>query len=280
MTTITISKEDFEQALPVGCSAHSEVFESVMPAIDIANDNYSSNLLGEAGLKRIAEEGENGRLLQYYKIMVCVDGFLSVFRQLDLLLTPTGFGIVSNDTISPASKQRVDALEGQLRTALCRARAMAVDLLRSKEWGKTMQAKNYIRYIYTENYFFFSPMATKARSYQDWQAMQRAIIDADETLRLRISDEQMDDILDAWRCNDHDRLTPYAGILQLICDFTDIWNVNGKAAISTPLYRRIEREVEQNPEIYSIYPETAAYDAAHIEHFKNTKDSSAFVFNG
>ena len=67
MTTITISKEDFEQALPVGCSAHSEVFESMMPAIDISNDNYSSTLLGEAGLKRIAEEGENGRLLQYYK---------------------------------------------------------------------------------------------------------------------------------------------------------------------------------------------------------------------
>lgn len=108
---ITIYKEDFERALPVGVSAHDEVFESVMPAIDSTLDRYCSNMLGEAGIKLVTETDDDSALKFYFKKLVCIDAFLSVLRQLDLVLTPTGFGIVSNDNVSPASKQRVDALE-------------------------------------------------------------------------------------------------------------------------------------------------------------------------
>lgn len=107
-----LTKQDFELALPVGISAHDEVYDAVSPAIATALDNYCSMLLGDVGIKRVTESEEDSQLKRYFNMLVCIDGFLSVFRQLDLVLTPTGFGIVSNDTISPASKQRVDALEG------------------------------------------------------------------------------------------------------------------------------------------------------------------------
>lgn len=142
---IAILKEDFERSLPVGASAHDEVFEAVYPAIEAALNNYYDMLLGEPGAQRVESTDESEPLKYYFKMLVCVDAFLSVLRQLDLVLTSTGFGIVSNDTISPASKQRVDALEGQLRTALCRARAMVVQQLRSEEWGVTEQAQNFVR---------------------------------------------------------------------------------------------------------------------------------------
>ena len=129
---IAIEKQDFEWSLPVGMSAHDEVYDSVKPAIDTALDNYCITLLGDVGIQQVMAAEEGTALKRYFKMMVCIDGFLSVLRQLDLVLTPTGFGIVSNDTVSPASKQRVDALEAQLRTALCRARAMTVHLLRSE----------------------------------------------------------------------------------------------------------------------------------------------------
>lgn len=277
---LNISRQDFEQSLPVGTSAHDEVYESVAPAISTTLNNYYTMLLGDSGAQRIESPDESTPLKQYFKQLVCIDAFLSVFRQLDLVLTPTGFGIVSNDTISPASKQRVDALEGQLRTALCRARAMTVDLLRSPEWGGGSEAANFIRFIYTEHYFFFSPANTGSRSYLDWQALQTAILDTDEQLRLRFSDEQLDDILDAYRRADRNRLKAYTAFMQLACDLTDIWATRAKAALQSSVYRRLQREVEQSPDIFTLYAASDAYKAAHQEPFRNTKESTAFLFNG
>lgn len=277
---LTISRQDFEQSLPVGISAHDEVYESVAPAISTALNNYYTMLLGDSGAQLVESPDESTPLKQYFRQLVCIDAFLSVFRQLDLVLTPTGFGIVSNDTVSPASKQRVDALEGQLRTALCRARAMTVDILRSPEWGSGTEAANFIRFIYTEHYYFFSPANTGSRSYLDWQAIQTAIADTDEQLRLRFSDEQLDDILDAYRCADRNRLKAYAAFMQLSCDLTDLWATRAKAALQSPTYRRLQREVEQSPDIFALYAASDAYKAAHQEPFHNTKESSAFIFNG
>lgn len=277
---IIISRQDFEQSLPVGASATDEVYESVAPAIDTALNNYCTMLLGDAGAQLVKSPDESTPLKQYFKQLVCIDAFLSVFRQLDLVLTPTGFGIVSNDTISPASKQRVDALEGQLRTALCRARAMTVDCLRSPEWGSGIEAANFIRFIYSEHYFFFSPANTGSRSYLDWQAVQPAVQDTDEQLRLRFSDAQIDDILDAYRRADANRLKSYAAFMQLACDLTDLWATRAKAALQSPTYRRLQREADGNLALFAPYAASDAYQAFHREAFRNTKDSSAFLFNG
>lgn len=277
---IVINKDDFELALPVGVSAHDEVYETIKPNIGIALDNYCNMMLGDAGIERLRAVGDNSSLKQYFKMLVCIDAFLTVFRQLDLVLTPTGFGIVSNDTVSPASKQRVDALEGSLRTALCRARAMTLNMLRSDTWGKTPEATNFIRFVYSEHYFFFSPMATMARGYQDWAAMQTAISDTDEQLRLRFGDEQIDDLLDAYRCDDKNRLKAYATVLQLTCDLTDKWATKGKAAVNSSLYRRIEREIESDAITFALYHGSTAYNTAHGPIFTNNKNSAAFLFNG
>ena len=51
--------------------------------------------------------------------------------------------------------------------------------------------------------------------------MQPVIQRTDELLRVRFGDEQTDDLLDAYRRDDHDRLTAYTTALQLTCDLTD-----------------------------------------------------------
>lgn len=276
---IQISKSDFELALPVGTTARDEVYEAIAPTISVTLNNYTGMLLGDAGLQRV-EGDECPMLLAYFKTLVAVDAFLAVMRQLDLVLTPTGFGIVSNDTLSPASQQRVDALEDQLRTALCRARAMTVHLLRSPEWGQTAEARNFIRYVYSEHYFFFSPLGTGARSFADWQAMQPAIQDADEQLRLRFGDEQINDMLDAYRCADRQRLKLYADAMQLICDFTDLWKVKYIGAATSPTFRRLSTLMENDDDTFALYHASSAYTAAHTPAFVNDKKSSAFFFNG
>lgn len=163
---VTIDKVDFERALPVGASSHEEVYLSVQGAIGEQLVCSTESLLGEAGEKMVDAAENDSPLVLFFKKYVCLSAFLSVLRQLDLVLTPTGFGIVSNDNLSPASKQRVDALDGLLRTERMKALSMTVNLLRSEDWGKTDQAKRYVPYLYDAYAFFFS--ATPYRTYQDW----------------------------------------------------------------------------------------------------------------
>lgn len=277
---ITITKSDFEQALPVGAAANDSVYESVKSAIGRQLAFSNDALLGVAGMAYLEEKGEDSPLLRWYKQLVCLSAFLSVLRQLDLVLTPTGFGVVSNDNLAPASKQRVDALEGELRTQYHKTLAMTLNLLRSENWGATEQARHFIDHLYDEYTFFFE--THQNASATDWDGYQRTIEDADEILRTKMGDRQMDDILEAFRRGDPNRLEPYREVIACIVRFTDTWAVKGAATLKQPVYRRLMRilESEDNQEYFKLYRESASYKANHHDTFKNTKNSAGYVFNG
>lgn len=203
-----------------------------------------------------------------------------MLRQLDLVLTPTGFGVVSNDNLAPASKQRVDALEGALRTQYWRTLAMTLNQLRSENWGATDQARHFINHIYDEYTFFFE--THRNATYTDWNNYQTTIEEAEEMLRTKMGDRQMDDILDAFRRADGNRLEPYREVISCIIRFTDMWAVKGAATLKQPVYRRLMRilDSEDNKAYFKLYRESTSYKANHHDTFKNTKDSAGYVFNG
>ncbi|MFW5492987.1 MAG: DUF6712 family protein [Prevotella sp.] len=277
---ITITKSDFEQALPVGAAANDSVYESVKPTLGRQLAFSNAVLLGVAGMVYLEEKGEDSPLMKWYKQFVCLSAFLIVLRQLDLVLTPTGFGVVSNDNLAPASKQRVDALEGELRTQYHKTLAMTLNLLRSENWGATEQARHFIDHLYDEYTFFFE--THQNASATDWDGYQQTIEDAEEMLRTKMGDRQMDDILDAFRRADPNRLEPYREVIACIIRFTDTWAVKGAATLKQPVYRRLMRilESEDNQEYFKLYRESASYIANHHDTFKNTKDSAGYVFNG
>lgn len=58
-------------------------------------------------------------LADIVKTFVCLWAFYNALPQLDLIWTPTGFGITSNNTLAPASKERVENLRNNtLRRAV------------------------------------------------------------------------------------------------------------------------------------------------------------------
>lgn len=277
---ITITKDDFEKSLPVGTSAHEEVFGSVQPAIGRQLEFSNDNLLGTAGMEYMDSLGDSSQLLSWYKQLVCLSAFLSVLRQLDLVLTPTGFGVVSNDNVAPASKQRVDALEAQLRTQYYKVLSMTLNLLRCGTWGVTAQARHFIDHVYDEYTYFFSTHT--GSSAADWLSFRQTIEDAEEMLRTKMGDAQMDDILDAFRRRDTARLEHYRDIIGLVVKFTDSWAVRGLATLKQPVSRRMMRVLDDdsNAEYFKLYRESASYKANHYEPYRNTKDSAGYIFNG
>lgn len=275
---ITISKTDFENALPIGKSASDDVFNMVSTAIETELAHLEKTLLGEAGKQYMEKQGQDSYLMKSYKKTVCVRAFLSVMRQLDLVLTPTGFGIVSNDNVSPASKQRVDALEGQLRTLADKFMAMTVNLLRSENWGATEQARKALPWLYDAYTFYFDdcPMAT----WQDWSAIHDSLAEAHETLKTYMGYEMLHTLMDAFRRCDSNVLASYGELRGYCLRVYGTWPANGKATMKTLAWRLLFSELDSDEDKYKLYRESKAYNILHHEKFRNTKDSSGYVFNG
>ena len=214
----TITKSEFERVLPVGMSSNDNVFEMVLPEVENQLSIFNAGLLGDVGAKMIDAAGTDGILYYNYIRMVVSAAFVAVMRQLDLVLTPTGFGVVSNDNVSPASKQRVDALEGQLRKSEYVSRAIVLMLLRSEEWGETQQAVANIPYMFDEYDFFVIQRNRMSGDVDEWLKIQQLIRDADRHLRMKISDSQMDVLMSAYR-KSGDYMPDYQSIISYIKDF-------------------------------------------------------------
>lgn len=125
-----------------------EIFESYVPSF--------SNATGEVFLKVktfIADAEQN---LQYYFGIdyeqflpadcnihvkaVCLNAAYNVFSHMDLVLTPTGFGIVRNDHLTPASRERTEALREDLRKSRSANMDMLLFTLLQTDWGTTGDA--------------------------------------------------------------------------------------------------------------------------------------------
>ena len=98
--------------------------------------------------------------------VLATDAFLRAVPSLDLVLTPNGFGVVSNNTIAPASKDRVE----RLLTSLENSRDFAIDqllheLLAQSEWRTTPQGRFFLSTL------FQTPLALPAdlRGSKAWE---------------------------------------------------------------------------------------------------------------
>lgn len=268
-----ITKNEFENFVSVATSAHVEVYEKVEPQFAAAYDECKASVLGDVGTDA-AESGEHEQLTNDVKRWVCLQAFLAVFRQLDLVLTPTGFGVVSTNQMAPASKQRVDALVGHLRDGVLIAHGRLLSsLCKIEGWGATGQAMENI-----DNLFFdfrlLQKMQGPAASHLDWQAAQRLIGEADEHLRLKLSNQYMDALIEHVRCgtvtvDDHPIIFQCRHIINL-------WIAGDQEAVKLKM-RRLLNTLDADLEKYSIYAEFG-YPVNHHETFQNTKDAPAYIF--
>lgn len=273
MATLVITKIEFESFLSVATSAHMEVYEKVEPHFASTYDECKADVLGDVGAS--AAEGEqNPTLTENVKRWVAIRAFLSVFRQLDLVLTPTGFGVVSTQQMAPASKPRVDALVGHLRDSALRAHGQLLESLCSVDrWGTTAQAAENIDTLFYD-FRLLQKMQGPAVSHLEWQNAMRLIGEADEMLRLKLSNEYMDALLSGVRrCATTADDRPVVFLCQQIIS---LWISSDHEAVKLKM-RRLLNMLDADPEKYTTYHQYG-YPVNHHETFQNTQDSPAYIF--
>lgn len=131
-----ITKETFEHYVPAFRTPGTEEDSTVWAALGTHLRSAAADMAGRYGAQ--LPEGTDEQAAR----LLCLAAARRAMAGADLVLTPTGFGVVSNQNLAPASRDRVQALAEELRREESHAAdALAFGLLAaSGDWGATPEA--------------------------------------------------------------------------------------------------------------------------------------------
>ncbi len=208
---------------------------------------------------------------------VCLDAFLNAARSLDLVLTATGFGVVSTQGTAPASRARVDALIQEIAFArLCTQDVIILGLIRVNGWGATEQAKRQIPCL------FFRPTmlrdTTLPSNAESWEKARAIALTADSYLREEIGDEYMDELLTKLRSNslENQDIIIYDKCNRFTANFISGYERGG--LVDKRILMQIVDQLESYADTYSTYKSSKVYAKRHSEGFTNKKTDPTFFF--
>lgn len=110
------------------------LFDKIRPQLEITEQWLHDTIVGDT----LIDEEKNK--------MVCTIIACEAFRRsvpsLDLILTPNGFGVVSNNNVAPASKERIERLIASLRDLRDKAITALLNVLRQdSDWLQSAQGQ-------------------------------------------------------------------------------------------------------------------------------------------
>ena len=117
MAKLITNDDTLRQYLPnVFATVKGEVslFDKVKVDIDLAQNWAVNSFTGEVLFSDICSRSADDPLRILSAKLIVTEALRRAIPSLDVVLTPNGFGVVSNQNIAPASKERVDRLIGSL----------------------------------------------------------------------------------------------------------------------------------------------------------------------
>jgi len=143
ITSDTILRKYLPNALAT-VQGEMSLYDKLSADLELSENWLSIHFVDTSLLARLAAE-EGAETAGYLcRRIVVADALLRAVPSLDLVLTPNGFGIVSNQNIAPASKDRVERLLSNLESVRDRALHQLLYLLPKSvgaDWLQTEQGQ-------------------------------------------------------------------------------------------------------------------------------------------
>ena len=106
-----MTREEFEYYVPSAVMPDDVLFERISEQLGEGDAAVKSLLGGEL----YGAREEDRTLLHLCNRMACLTAYKLAIPHLDLVLTDNGFGVVSTQTVAPASAERVNRLIQQVQ---------------------------------------------------------------------------------------------------------------------------------------------------------------------
>lgn len=277
---LEITKTDFERAVPAAREPKGKIFDVMVDAIKCKLEVIGCHILGEPGIAAVeSSESTMGEILRpLVKHLACVLAFLEEMRGLDLVLTATGFGVVSTQDTAPASKMRVDALDGELRRKEYLLRSdLVTHLFKVEGWSDTEQRQINVSTLF---YYFLMLEQYAGISHpkpEDWSMNVPAMLAADSHLRKHIGHAYMDELLKQMTSN---TLSGANRPVVILCQkYIGAW-IAQNHHLKEEIYMRLINRLEADLTLYPTYADSEAYRLNHFTPYENHEEDSAFHFVG
>lgn len=181
-----ITRDQFEHYVPAFAAPDSQTFDRLSGFLTTAEAEAT---------ERFGDSLPDDPLRPHW---ICLSAAAHAVPHLDLALTPTGFGVVSNTHTVPASPARVEALLKELRFRLTSVGdALTVKLTRT-DWNTSPSAYriySVLLYCPTECRVYGVP----CHSDEDYTALLPQLTEADRQIGNCISPELLEEVLTAMR---------------------------------------------------------------------------------
>lgn len=274
---LEITKTDFEKAVPAAQEPSGSIFEVMEDAINSEVANIESQVLGDVGAQAV-EAGTDTILVQTVKRLACVRAFMSEMRSLDLVLTPTGFGVVSTNDTAPASKMRVDALDGQLRRNERLLLGTLLDrLFRVSGWYQQPQRQWQVPTLFFCIQQLEQFAGINHPKPEDWDSAVPIILAADAYLRKHLGNAYMDELIA--QLTGHS-VSPQNILIVMLCQQYIGACVAQNNALKQEIYMRMINRLEADLSLYPTYADGEGYRLNHFKPYENHAEDSAFHFVG
>lgn len=279
---ILTSEEQFTKCIPTaanGCWNDMETYR------DSAERWLRNELLGQVLYKDIDENpGQDGRveLVELCRKVICLDAYQRAIPFLDLVQTTTGFGVVSNTNLAPASRDRVDRL---LRETIVQRDNEVEVLMDYLEDTPVLHDawKGAKVYSILSNCLIMT--ARELRQLCAWEGTRQDFLKLKPVLTLRMYNELgrwvsrafIDELVEQQRDGD---LTPanivVLDILKVSLANFAAGNIKDAETFRDDVVTMMDNKIED----YPSYAGSSEYRSRHVQSYQNTKDSTIFVMGG
>lgn len=117
------------------------LFDKLSHSLDMAESWLIQNLTGQKVFDKIVVGDRDARFVNVAMVVVS-HAFALAIPSLDLVLTPNGFGVVSNNNVAPASKERVERLINSLYVIKSQCLTSLLPMLRADvDWHNSEQCR-------------------------------------------------------------------------------------------------------------------------------------------
>ena len=264
-----IDKKIFESVALSATSATAHVFDMLQPHLEVTEQNLKSELFGSfdytsvVGLESIAIR------------MVCLRTYYEQIPHLDLVLTPTGFGVVSNENMVPASADRVKELRNQVKAAYDDAYDDAILAMLGTDWVKSMSGRVHTNSLYNTAHDLRSYACCPYAHRSDLLERLVQIAEAEEYIRRTISSEFFEALLEGVRSK---KLSiTYSMLVHELKLAVAGW-LHGNTNVLRMKLANIVNQMEKHIDDYPEYKNSEAYKVKHFERYQNGKDDTTYFF--
>lgn len=169
------------------------LFDKLTSFLDIAEEWVAHTFTSQATFSTIAGYADANIIKTYAAKVVVCEAFKNAVPSLDLILTPNGFGIVSNSNVAPASKERVyrlvDSLEAERDNAI---RLLLSSLPGEPSWMTSTQCEYFSATMFS-NLNICDYLGVAHQQWKKYQEVRATLLEIEQHIATQfLGQEQLD----------------------------------------------------------------------------------------